>query len=573
MKKFIRYFKGYGKESFLAPIFKMLEAIFELIVPLVVSDIIDNGIKNNDGKRIYAMGGVMLLLALIGLVCAISAQYFAAKAAVGVSARLRSSLFKKIESFSYFQYDKIGTSTLITRLTGDVNTVQNGINLFLRLFMRSPFIVFGAMIMAFTINAKLALIFLVTIIVLSIIVFGIMLISIPLYKKVQTGVDVVLHKTRSNYRGTRVIRAFNRQDEEIEDFKNKHSTLTKVQLFAGRISALMNPLTYIVVNVAIIILVRQGALKVDSGDISQGQLVALYNYMTQILVELIKLANLIITLTKAMAGVKRINMVLDIDSDIKYTPNKETLNTNDCVVFDNVSFKYSEGGDDALSGISFSVKKGQTIGIIGGTGSGKSTLVNLIPGFYKPTAGGVFINGKNTCIWDSESLYSKFGVVSQKAALFSGTIRSNVSFGIDGLSDNDVWEALNLAQAKDFVLNKDSMLDSEVTQNGSNFSGGQKQRLTIARALARKPEILIFDDSSSALDYATEAALRASLESLEWNPTVFIVSQRASSVMAADNIIVLDDGSVVGIGDHNRLIETCEIYREIYESQFGGESL
>ena len=571
MKKLIGFFKGYAKESFLAPIFKMLEAIFELIVPLVVSDIIDNGIKNNDSKRIYAMGGIMLLLAVIGLVCAISAQYFAAKAAVGVSSRLRSSLFYKIESLSYTQYDKIGTSTLITRLTGDVNTVQNGINLFLRLFMRSPFIVFGAMIMAFTIDTNLALIFLVAIIILSIVVFGIMLVSIPLYKKVQIGVDNVLHKTRSNYRGTRVIRAFNRQDKEIEDFKEKHSTLTKIQLFAGKISALMNPLTYVIINIAIIFLVKLGALRVDSGDISQGQLVALYNYMTQILVELIKLANLIITLTKAMAGVKRINTVLDSDSDVKHTPNKETIHTEDVVVFDNVSFRYSDGGDDALSGISFSVKKGQTIGIIGGTGSGKSTLVNLIPGFYKPSGGGVFVDGKNTCLWDNTSLLSKFGVVSQKAALFSGTIRSNVSLGAEGLTDDEVWGALTIAQAKDFVTNKEGMLDSEVTQNGSNLSGGQKQRITIARALARKPEILIFDDSSSALDYSTESALRSALTSLKWEPTVFIISQRASSVMSADNIIVLDDGAVVGMGDHNSLLETCEIYKEIYQSQFGDD--
>ena len=571
MKRLLGYFKGYTKESIFAPLFKMLEAIFELLVPLAISSIIDNGIKKGDTKTVWAMIGIMVALAVIGLICAICAQFFAAKAAVGISTKLRSSLFEKIQSLSFSQSDTIGTSTLITRVTGDINTVQTGINLFLRLFMRSPFIVFGAMIMAFTINVKLALIFVITIAILSVIVFGIMLISIPLYKKVQGGVDNVVVKTRSNYRGTRVIRAFNRQAQEIDEFDEKHAVLTKFQLFAGKISALMNPLTYIVINVAVIVLIKQGAIKVDSGTITQGELVALYNYMTQILVELIKLASLIITLNKSMASMHRINKVFETPSTIYPCVEKEISEENAAVKFENVSFKYSSGSDSAVSNISFTAQKGEKIGIIGGTGSGKSTVVNLIPGFYYSTEGSVFVNGKNTVSYNASELRDKIGVVPQKAELFSGSIRSNLSFKNAEATEEELWSALRYAQADGFVEQKEGRLDCSVSQNGANFSGGQKQRLTIARALVGQPEILIFDDSSSALDYATEAALKKAIDSLEWNPTVFIVSQRASSVMSADKIIVLDDGAIVGIGKHNELLQNCIIYREIYESQFGGE--
>ena len=571
MKRLLGYFKGYVKESIFAPLFKMLEAIFELLVPLAISNIIDNGIKRGESKTVWAMIGIMVALAVIGLVCAICAQFFAAKAAVGVSTKLRSSLFEKIQSFSFPQSESIGTSTLITRVTGDVNTVQTGINLFLRLFMRSPFIVFGAMIMAFTINVKLALIFVVTIAVLSVIVFGIMLISIPLYKKVQGGVDGVVVKTRSNYRGTRVIRAFNRQSQEIDEFDEKHAVLTKFQLFAGKISALMNPLTYIVINFAVIILIKQGAINVDSGNITQGELVALYNYMTQILVELIKLASLIITLNKSMACMHRINDVFETPSVIYPSVEKEADENEYAVKFENVSFKYSSGSDSAISNISFTAAKGEKIGIIGGTGSGKSTLVNLIPGFYYSTEGSVFVNGMNTVSYSASELRDKIGVVPQKAELFSGSIRSNLSFKNAEATEEELWRALCYAQADGFVEQKEGRLDCSVSQNGANFSGGQKQRLTIARALVGKPEILIFDDSSSALDYATEAALKKAIDTLEWRPTVFIVSQRASSVMSADKIIVLDDGEVAGIGKHDELLQNCVIYREIYESQFGGD--
>lgn len=574
MKRLIKFFKGYGKESIIAPVFKMLEAIFELFVPLVVAYIVDNGINgtNVDRRKIWIAGLIMLALAVIGLICAISAQFFAAKAAVGVSQTIRSTLYAKVQSLSYSQSDKIGVSTLITRLTSDVNTVQTGINLFLRLFMRSPFIVFGAMIMAFTIDVKLALIFALTIPLLSVIVFGIMLVNIPLYKRIQGRLDKVVGKTRSNYRGTRVIRAFNRQDKEIDDFDVSHKELTSLQLFTGRISALMNPLTYVIVNLAIIVLIKQGAIHVDSGTITQGQLIALYNYMTQILVELIKLANLIITLNKSMACVSRINNILDTEPTVLPPVSKETSQNGYAIEFDNVSFGYTNDGDEAINNISFGINAGETVGIIGGTGSGKSTLVNLIPGFYFPTSGNVFINGKNTAKWNSDDLRDEFGVVPQKPNLFMGTIRSNLQISNESATEADMWNALDIAQAGEFVRQKDGGLDAPVKQNGSNFSGGQKQRLTIARALVRKPQFLILDDSASALDYATEAKLRQEISMLDWNPTIFIVSQRASSVMTADKIIVLEDGSAVGIGSHNELLDSCEVYREIYSSQFGGES-
>lgn len=573
MKKLLKYFKGYGRESVLAPLFKMLEALFELMIPLAVSDIIDNGIGNHDKSRIFIMCGIMLSLGVIGLVSSISAQFFAAKAAVGFSSALRSSLFSHIQGFGYQATDSAGTSTLITRMTSDINTVQTGVNLFLRLFMRSPFIVLGAMIMAFTINVKLALIFAVTIPVLAVVVFGIMLISIPIYKKVQQRLDSVVGKTRSNYNGTRVVRAFNKENSEIEDFDKKNGLLTKIQLFAGRISALMNPLTYVIINFAVIILIRNGSQSVYNGNISQGELVALYNYMSQILVELIKLANLIITLNKSMASANRISAVLEQEGDIRPAVENgcESAAPDVLIKFDNVSYRYSPTGDDAISGISFEVKAGQTVGIIGGTGSGKTTLVNMIPGFYHPTGGNIYIDGKNILLMDDAELRRDIGIVPQKASLFKGTVRSNLLWGKSGATDEELWEALENAQAADFIREKDGQLDEPVKQNGSNFSGGQKQRLTIARALVRKPRILILDDSASALDYATESHLRSALKKLDYSPTKFIVSQRTSSIMHADLILVLDDGMIVGAGTHRELLENCEIYREIYRSQFETE--
>ena len=573
MKRLLPFLKGYRKEAVLAPTFKMLEAIFELLVPLAVAEIIDVGIKQNNTSTVYAMCGVLIALGVIGLVCAISAQYFAAKAAVGVSAKIRSSVFEKIQSFGYSTTDKIGTSTLVTRMTGDINSVQTGINMFLRLFMRSPFIVFGAMIMAFTINVRLALIFAVTIPALALIVFGIMMISMPLYKKTQARLDSVVSKVRSNYNGTRVVRAFSKENDEINDFNTKNTELTRMQVFVGRISALMNPLTYVIINFAVILLIKNGALTVQAGELSQGELVSLYNYMSQILVELIKLANLIVTLNKAMASAHRVSDILNTDSNIKATSSKSTSDNNAFISFENVSFKYNDTGDDVINNISFSVNRGDTVGIIGGTGAGKSTLVNMIPGFYLPTEGNIFMDGKNIASY-SNDLKRKVGIVPQKAILFKGTVRSNLLWGNENATENDMWEALELACASDFIKEKDAMLDADVSQNGNNFSGGQKQRITIARALIRKPEILIFDDSASALDYATESRLRKNIKELDYSPTVFIVSQRASSILHADLIIVLDDGNIVGHGTHSELLDNCEIYREIYNSQFsdGGDT-
>ena len=573
MKKLLFYLKSYKKESILAPLFKCLEALFELFVPLAVAQIIDVGMAENGGdkKTVFLMCGVLIALGIIGLVCAICAQFFAARAAVGVSEKLRSALFSHIQSFSYSMTDKIGTSTLITRMSSDVNSVQTGINMFLRLFMRSPFIVFGAMIMAFTIDVKLALIFAVTIPVLAIVVFAIMLVSIPILKRSQSRLDGVVGKVRGNYGGTRVVRAFNKEQDEIAEFEEKHDALTKIQIFAGRISALMNPLTYVIINFAVILLIHFGAIHVDSGNISRGELVALYNYMSQILVELIKLASLIITLTKAMASARRISDVFDTPSDTARVSEKDEADVNNSVCFENVSFKYSETGDAAIADISFSVKKGQTVGIIGGTGSGKSTLINLIPAFYAPSSGSVFINGKNTALYGKNELTDIVGIVPQKALLFKGTIRSNLLWGNENATEDELWEALSLAQADGFVKEKEGQLDEPVAQSGRNFSGGQRQRLTIARALVKKPQILILDDSASALDYATEAKLRRALKSLNYNPTTFIVSQRTSSILHADTIIVLDDGMIEGIGTHYELLESCEIYREIYFSQFPEE--
>ena len=577
IKRYVKLLKGYYVQSVLAPTFKMLEALFELLVPFAVAAIIDKGIKAEpapDVKTVFAMCGIMIALGVIGLVCAICAQFFAARSAVGVATRVRSQLFEHIQKFTYKMTDKIGTSTLVTRMTGDINSMQTGVNMFLRLFMRSPFIVFGAMIMAFTISPKLSLIFLAVIAVLLVVVFGIMLISIPIYKKCQSQLDRVLGKIRENYAGTRVVRAFNKEGDEIEEFDKRNHLLTKFQLLAGRVSALMNPLTYVIINVGIIILIYSGALTVNTGDISQGELFALYNYMSQILVELIKLASLIITLTKAAASAKRVFAVLDTEPEEHRETDKERSDDDAAIRFENVSFRYHENGDEAITNVSFSARKGDTIGIIGGTGSGKSTLVNLLPAFYAPTSGNVFIHGKNATCYSKEELNAMFAVVPQKAVLFKGTVRSNLLWGKEDATEEEMRKALTDAQAIDFVDKLSDGLDSTVEQGGKNFSGGQKQRLTIARALIKRSEFLILDDSASALDYATESRLRAAIKKLDHTPTTFIISQRASSIMHADTIIVLDDGDVVGIGEHSKLLENCEVYREIYRSQFeeGGKA-
>ena len=574
MKKLLRFLKGYYKESVLAPTFKMLEAIFELLVPVAVAVIIDDGINGGDTGKIWLMCGAMLLLAVIGLSCAVCAQYFAAKAAVGFAAKLRSALFKKIQGFSYSMTDKLGTSTLITRMTSDVNSVQTGVNMFLRLFMRSPFIVFGAMICALIIDLKLGLIFLGVIIILAIIVFGIMLISIALHKKTQKELDGVVSKVRENYNGVRVVRAFNKEKNEIKDFDEKIDSHNRLQRFEGRISALMNPLTYAVINIAIIILIKNGALTVNVGGITQGELIALYNYMSQILVELIKLASLIITLNKAAASANRISDVFDTPSDVEFDVKNGACDGSSAVHVKNLSFRYSKDAEDnVLQGISFSVKEGQTVGIIGGTGSGKTTLANIIAGFYHASEGEVFIYGKNASLLNEDDRRKIFGIVPQKATLFAGTVRSNLLLGDENADDEALWRALDSAVADEFIKEKELMLDEPVMQGGTNFSGGQRQRLTIARALVRNPKILILDDSSSALDYATEAKLRKKIAELPCSPTVFIISQRASSIMHADIIIVLDDGIPVGIGSHSELLRSCEIYKEIYDTQFskGGE--
>ena len=576
MKKLLVFLKDYKKESVLAPTFKMLEAIFELLVPLAVTAIIDEGINKGNSSVVWRACGFMLLLGVVGLISALCAQFFAARAAVGFATKVRSALFSKIQSFSYSVTDKLGTSTLITRLTSDINSAQTGVNMFLRLFMRSPFIVFGAMICAMLIDLWLGLIFAGVIVILAVIVFGIMLINIKLHKKTQARLDGVVSKVRGNYGGTRVVRAFNKEDEEIEEFDKRIDSLNKLQLFSGKISALMNPLTYAIINLAVILLIRNGALEVEVNGITQGELIALYNYMSQILVELIKLASLIITLNKAAASASRISSILDTPSDIEHEVNKPSIDTDNAVVFENVSFSYdTEGeGEAALKDISFTARRGDTIGIIGGTGSGKSTLANLIPGFYHATEGNIFINGKNASLLSPDELEASFAIVPQKTTLFSGSIRSNLLWGNKNANENELWSALELACAKDFVEEKAGRLDEEVLQGGKNFSGGQRQRLTIARALVRRPEILILDDSASTLDYATESALRKNIASLNYSPTVFIVSQRASSIMHADLIIVLEDGEAVGMGKHEELLESCEVYREIYDSQFskGGES-
>lgn len=567
-----KYMRDYRREGILAPLFKLLEASLELLVPLVMAQIIDIGIANGDGGFILSRCGILAALAAVGLVCSITAQYFAAKASVGFAAKLRSTLFKHIQSLSYSKLDTQGTGTLIARITGDINQVQSGMNLALRLLLRSPFVVFGAMIMAFTIDVKAALVFVVTIPLLSIVVFGIMLWSIPMYKKVQARLDKVLGITRENLSGVRVIRAFCKEDEERREFGERNAALTKLQLMVGRVSAAMNPATYIMINLGIAVLIYVGALRVDSGILTQGQVVALYNYMSQILVELVKLASLIITITKALACAGRVSAALDVESDMHGadTMPKE-IDTDEEVRFENVEFGYATGGEPALSGISFSVKKGETMGIIGGTGSGKSSLVSLIPRFYDATGGHVYIKGNDVKDYPLGALREMVGMVPQKAVLFKGTIRENLRWGNADATGEEMERALSDAQALEIVKAKPEGLDSPVAQNGKNLSGGQRQRLTIARALIKKPEILILDDSASALDYATDLALRRSLAALSYKPTVFIVSQRASSILHADKIAVLDEGKIVGLGTHDELMQTCPVYREIYYSQYEQE--
>lgn len=568
MRKLLKYFKNYKLQSILAPLFKLLEAAFELFVPVIVSLIIDNGINGGEGwQYVVKMCLILVGLGVVGLISAVSAQYFAARAAVGFSKELRHDLFAKMQSLSFSEIDGLGTSKMITRMTSDVNQIQSGVNLVLRLFMRSPFIVFGAMVMAFVINVTAGGVFAVAITVLCIVVFSIMLVCIPLYKKVQGKLDKVTASTRENLTGVRVLRAFCKEEEEINLYNARNEELTKSQKFVGKISALMNPLTYAIINAAIIWLLYVGALKVDGGALTQGNVVALYNYMSQILIELIKLANLIITVTKSFACAGRVNEILEMQPSLIHGEKTEKAATGPFIVFDKVCVNYSGTGMDALSDISFSVEKGQTVGIIGGTGAGKTTLINLIPHFYDAKSGGIYIDGENVNAVGDEKLRDMCGIVPQKAVLFQGTIRENMQWGNSAADDEEIIGAINSAQATDIIESKENGLDEDVEQGGKNFSGGQRQRLTIARALVKKPEILILDDSSSALDYATDANLRKSIKNLDYNPTVFIVSQRTSSIRHADKIIVLDEGKMVGIGSHDELLSTCDLYREIHFSQ------
>lgn len=570
MKSLLVYLKNYKKESFFAPLFKMLEAIFELIVPLVVSSVIDNGILRSDYRKVLYDVGIMVVLAVVGMSVSVTAQYFAAKAAAGFGRELRSDLFKKIQSLSFSELDSAGTSTLVTIMTNDTAQVQNGVNMVLRLFLRSPFIVFGALVMAFTIDVQCALIFLVTIPILTVVIVAIMRYTMPRYRSIQFHLDELTLKTRENLSGARVIRAFTREAEETESFFEKNKALSHLQKAVGRISALMNPLTYVIINVAIIVLIYEGGVRVDAGDLSQGQVVALYNYMSQILVELIKLANLIVTVTRSFACASRIENVFKLQNSLQHSDN--TVKANDyAVCFDHVSLKYNGSSEESLKDIDFRANKGDIIGIIGGTGSGKTSLVSLIPHFYDATEGTVYVNGVDVKAQEDHLLRNKIGFVLQKAALFKGTVRDNLLWGNKNATDDEMRAALKDAQVLD-TINEKGGLDAEIKQNGANFSGGQKQRISVARALVRKPEILILDDSSSALDFATEAAMRKAILNLSYKPTVFIVSQRASSVMFADQIIVLDDGECVGCGTHADLLNNCEVYREIYESQFQKEA-
>lgn len=568
------YLKDYKKESILAPLFKLLEAFFELMVPLVMANIIDYGISNRNMGYIGKMGLLLLLLGVVGLASSITAQFFAAKAAVGVSTKLRQALFDHIEDLSFTDIDKAGTSTMITRMTSDVNQVQSGINMTLRLFLRSPIIVFGAMIMAFTIDVKCALIFVVAIPLLSVVVFGIILSTIPMYKKVQSRLDQVLGITRENLTGVRVIRAFHKEAKEEERFRENNEALSAMQIFVGKISACMNPVTYIIVNGAIIALIYTGAVQVNIGNLSQGEVVAIINYMNQILVELVKLANLIVTMTKALACAERVASVFDIGADAVYVGVQDQKLADKVdksapfLDFKHVSLTYQGAGAPTLQDMNFTVNRGDTVGIIGGTGSGKTSLVNLIPGFYPATEGEILLEGRDIRTMSDEELRGRIGVVPQKAVLFKGTIRSNLQWGKPDATEGEMWKALELAQASEVVDGKPGKLDATVAQNGKNFSGGQRQRLTIARALVRNPEILILDDSASALDYATDAKLRAAIRTLEDKTTTFIVSQRASTIRHADKIIVLDDGEIAGMGTHDELLKDCTVYQEIYYSQY-----
>lgn len=582
MSRLLVYLKDYKKECIFAPLFKMLEALFELFVPLVMAAVIDTGIANSDKPYIIKMCLVLVLLAVVGLTCSITAQFFAAKAATGFATKLRHALFEHIQSLSFSELDTVGTSTLITRITSDINQTQSGVNMVLRLFLRSPFIVFGAMVMAFTINVKAALIFVVTIPLLSIVVFGIMKITMPLYKKVQGLLDNVLGITRENLTGARVIRAFNKEADERKHFEDTNEKLTSMQKFVGKISALTNPVTYVIINAATLVLLWTGAIQVDGGIITQGAVVALVNYMSQILVELIKLANLIITITKALACANRIEGVFEIKSSQEIAELAESADnghsgtaasdSSDAVVeFRHVDLAYNSTGEGALSDISFKVLRGQTVGIIGGTGSGKSSVVNMIPRFYDATGGTVLVDGRDVKTYEFDELRGKIGMVLQKAILFKGTIRENLLWGKKDATDDEIMDALKISQALEFVNKKEEKLDYMVEQGGKNLSGGQKQRLTIARALVKRPDILILDDSASALDFATDAALRQSIAAMPDAPTTFIVSQRAASMMQADQIIVLDDGHIAGIGRHEELLENCHVYQEIYYSQFPKE--
>lgn len=570
MKHLYPYLRRFRKESILAPLFKMLEATFDLLVPMVVADIIKVGIAGGDTTYIWTRCGLLVLMALIGLLCSFTAQYFAARAAIGTSTGLRHELMAHIQSLSFSELDTLGVSTLITRMTSDVNQVQNGLNMFLRLFLRSPFIVAGAMIAAFTIDTQIALIFLAAIPVLAVIVFGIMRITSPMYKTVQSRLDAVTGATRENLSGVRVVRAFGREDAEEENFVQQNGSLNAMQLKVGRIAALMNPLTYVVVNLGIIGILYFGANKIGSGALLSGDVVALVNYMSQILVELVKLANLVVLLTRAIASMGRVSQVLDTPSTMAFPekPVSADAASDVAVAFDHVSLRYQGAGAESLSDVTFTAKKGQTIGVIGGTGSGKTTLVSLIPRFYDATKGQVTLLGQPITAYSKDELNRHVAVVMQKAQLFKGTIRSNLLWGNENATDEELWHALSIAQSEDFVRQKPGKLDDPVEQGGRNLSGGQRQRLTIARALVGHPDILILDDSASALDYATDAALRKALRTLPADTTLFIVSQRTSSLRHADQIIVLDDGHVVGIGTHDELMQTCEVYREIHESQF-----
>lgn len=584
MKKLLCYLKGYEKETVLAPLFKMLEALLELFVPLVMAAVIDTGIAHRDSLYIVKMCLLLVALGAVGLACSVTAQFFAAKAATGFSTKLRHELFLHIQGLSYTEMDKIGTATLIARMTSDVNQVQNGVNMFLRLFLRSPFIVFGAMVMAFTVDVKATFVFVVTIPLLSVVVFGIILWTLPLYRKVQGRLDRVLGLTRENLSGARVIRAFNKEEDEKRRYREENDALAGLQKFVGGISGLMNPLTCVIINGAVIALLYTGAFRVDSGVLTQGEVIALVNYMSQILVELVKMANLTVTLTKAAACGNRVQDVLETKSSMEFLPETGmqaqgctgkaldgravVTNAETAVEFKHVSLTYAGAGSEALTDISFSVKKGETIGIIGGTGSGKTSIVNLIPRFYDATKGGVFVDGRNVEGYTKDALREKVGIVPQKAALFAGTIAENLRWGKKEASGEELWRALEISQAKEFVEKKEGGLNADVLQGGKNLSGGQRQRLTIARALVRRPEILILDDSASALDFATDAALRRALRTMDGAPAVFIVSQRTSSIRHADKILVLEDGHMAGLGTHEELLKTCPVYQEIHYSQF-----